>query len=160
MNSAEQARIPDREARPPRSRPVSPDPDRTPAPAAESVKPYQITEDGYFIPRRPSPNSCLTPEELSELRDLLHEFRDRFNDGTRPLSATNLLKARLDTGNTPPIPFPPRRLVPAMQEVVRSAVAMMDTKGITEPGVGQWGSPVAIVEESSGAWRLCCLQGS
>ena len=101
MNSAERARSPDREARPPRPRPVSPDPDRTPAPAAESVKSYQIAEDGYCTPRLPSPNSCLTPEELSELHDLLHEFRDRFNGGTRPLSATNPLKARLDTGNTP-----------------------------------------------------------
>ena len=54
MNSAEGARTPDREARPPRPRPVSPDPDRTPAPAAESVKPYQKTEDGYFIPPLPS----------------------------------------------------------------------------------------------------------
>ena len=156
MHRAERARTPDREMRPPRPRPVSPDPDRTPAPDAESVKPYQITEDRYFIPRLPSCNSCLTPEELSELRDLLHEFRDRFNDGTRPLSATNLLKARLDTGNTPPISFPPRRLSPAMRDVVRSAVAELDAKGITEPGVGQWGSPVVMVKKSLGVWRLCC----
>ena len=56
MNSAERARTPDRDVRPPRPRPVSPDPDRTPAPAAESVKSYQITEDRYFIPRLPSLN--------------------------------------------------------------------------------------------------------
>ena len=130
IHCVERARTPDREVRPPRLRPVSPDPDRTPAPAAESVKPYQTTEDGYFIPRLPSPNSCLTPEELSELRDLLQEFRDRFSDGTKPLSATNLLKARLDTCNTPPISFPPRRISPAMREVVRSAVAVLDAKAL------------------------------
>ena len=61
----------------------------------------------------------------------------------RPLSATTLLKARLDTGHIPPISLPPRRLSLAMREVVRSAVAELDAKGITEPGVGQWGSPVA-----------------
>ena len=120
------------------------------------MKPYQITEDRYPIPRLPSPNSCLTPEELSELRDLLHEFRDRFNDGTRPLSASNLLKARFNTGNTPPISFPPRRLSPAMREVVRSAVAELGAKGITEPRIGQWGSPVVIVKKASRAWTLCC----
>ena len=91
MNSAERARTADREVRPTRPKPVSPDPDRTPAPAAESVKPYQITEEGYSIPRLPSPSSCLTPEEPSELQHLLHEYRDRL--------ATNLLKAPLDTGN-------------------------------------------------------------
>ena len=121
----------------PRPRPVSPDPDRTPALAAEKVKSYQIAEDGYFIPRLPSPNSCPTHEELSELRDLLHEFRDQFNDGTRPLSATYLLKTRLDTDNPPPVSFPPRRLSPAMREVMRSAVAELGVKGITEPGEGQ-----------------------
>ena len=135
---------------------MSPDPDRAPDPAAEGPKTSQTTEYGIFVPLLPSPNSCLTPEELSDLRDLLHEFRNRFNDGTRPLSATNLLKARLDTGNTPPISFPPRRLSPSMRAVVRSAVADLDAKGITEPGVGQWGSPVVMVLESSGAWRLCC----
>ena len=127
---------------------MRPDPDRTPAPAAESVKLYQITEDGYVIPRLSSPNSCPTPEELAELRDVLHEFRNWFNDGTRPLSATNLLKTRLDTGNTPPISFPPRQLSPAMREVVRSAVAELDAKGITEPGVGQQGSPVVMATKS------------
>ena len=137
MNCAERARTPNREVRPPRPRPVSPYPDRTPPPAAECVKPYLITEDGYFIPRLPSSNSCLTPQKLFELRDLLREFRDRFNDGTRPLSATNLLKARFDPGNTPPISFPPRRLSPAMRKVVRSAIAELDAKGITEPGIGQ-----------------------
>ena len=90
---------------------MSPDPDRTPAPAAEVVKSSQATDDGYFIPRVPSSNSCLTDGELRELRDLLQEFRDRFNDGTRPLSATNLLKARLDTGNTTQMSFLPRALV-------------------------------------------------
>ena len=148
--------VPDKEMRPPRPRPVSPDPGRTPVPAAESVKPYQITGDGYFIPPLPSPNSCLTPDELSELQDLLHEFRNRFNDGTRPLSATTLQKARLDTGNIPPISLPLRRPSPAMQEVVRSAVAELDAKGTTKPGVGQWGLPVVMMKKSSGVWRLCC----
>ena len=64
MNSAERARTPDEELRPPRPRPVSPDPDRSPAPADKSVKSYQITEDGYFIPWLPSPNSCLTPRSF------------------------------------------------------------------------------------------------
>ena len=57
----ERAHAPDREARPPRPWPVSPEPHRTPAPAAESVESYQTTEDGYLVPNLPSPNSCLNP---------------------------------------------------------------------------------------------------
>ena len=157
MHCTERTRTPGRDARPPQPSAVSPDPDRTPAPAAENVKPYQITRDGHPIPRLPSTNSCLSTKELSEPRDLVHEFRDRSDDGARPLSATNLLKASLDTGNTPQIALPPRRLPPAMREVVRSAVAELDAKGITEPGVGQWGSPLLVImKKVSGAWRLCC----
>ena len=61
MYCAERAHTPDRETRPPRPRPVSPDPDRNPAPAAESAKPYHTTEDGSFIPKLPLLNSCLSP---------------------------------------------------------------------------------------------------
>lgn len=50
-SSVERARNPDRATRPPRPRPVSPDRDKTSALAAESVKSYQIMEDGNFIPR-------------------------------------------------------------------------------------------------------------
>ena len=39
---------------------------------------------------------------------------------------------------------------------MQSTVADFDANGITEPGVGQWGSPLVIVKTSSGAWRLCC----
>ena len=151
MHYVERPHTPHREARPPRPRPVSPDPDRSPRPAAESVKTYKTTEDGHFVPKLPSPNSCLTTKERSELRDLLQEFSDWFNDGTRPLSATNLLKARLDTGNTSPISFSSRQLSPARRELVRSAVAELYAKGITALEVGQWGSPVVSVKKSSGA---------
>ncbi|KAL8441757.1 hypothetical protein Emag_006916 [Eimeria magna] len=91
---------------------------------------------GGFLPTLPSPNSCLLPTELQQLHDLLHEFRDRFNDGSEPLPATSLLKVRLDTGDAQPISTPPRRLSPAMRQAVREAVAELDAQGITEPSTG------------------------
>ena len=152
--ASERAQTPDGSSRPPRLGPASPDPDATLAPAAANRRTYRTTEDGNCVALLPSPNSCLTPEELVEFQGLLHEFRDRFNDGTRPLAATNLLKARLDTGGTPPISCLPRRLSPKMRTIVRSAVADPDAQGITERGEGQCGSPLVMVQKSSGAWRL------
>ena len=84
---------------------------------------------------------------------MLHEFGDRFNDGTRPLSASDLLKARLDTGNTPPISI---LRGGCLRPCELSAIGDLDAKGVTEPGDGQWGSPVVMVRKPSGAWRLCC----
>ena len=108
MHCTERTRTPGRDARPLQPSAVSPDPDRTPAPAAKNVKPYQITRDGHPIPRLPSTNSRLSTEELSELPDVPHQLRDWSDDGTRPLSASKLLKGCLDTGKTPPIASPPR----------------------------------------------------
>ncbi|KAL8441125.1 hypothetical protein Emag_007428 [Eimeria magna] len=75
--------------------------DPAPPPAdGTGDKPAYEKVPGGFLPTLPSPNSCLLPAELQQLRDLLHEFRDRSNDGSGPLSATSLLKARLDTAAT------------------------------------------------------------
>ncbi|KAL8441664.1 hypothetical protein Emed_007526 [Eimeria media] len=116
---------------------------------------YVVTDEG-FMPKLPSPGSCLTAEEMSELEGLLTRYQDRFNDGTKPLPATTLLKARLDTGDVAPISAPPRRLSPMMREVVRKAVAELDAQGITEPSTGNWSTPIVMVKKASGAWRLCC----
>ncbi|KAL8440700.1 hypothetical protein Emag_007809 [Eimeria magna] len=125
-----------------------------PADGAADAPSYERVP-GDFIPTLPSPNSCLLPAELQQLRDLLHEFRDRFNDGSEPLPATSLLKARLDTGDAQPISTPPRRLSPAMRQAVREAVAELDAQGITEPSMGCWSTPIVIIRKASGAWRLC-----
>ncbi|KAL8442993.1 hypothetical protein Emag_006158 [Eimeria magna] len=132
-----------------------PDPAPAPADGAGETPAYEKVPGGFF-PTLPSPSSCLLPTELQQLRDVLHEFRDRFNDGSEPFPATFLLKVRLDTGNAQPISPPPRRLSPAMRQAVRDAVAELDAQGITEPSTGCWSTPIVMVRKASGAWRLCC----
>ncbi|KAL8440743.1 hypothetical protein Emag_007767 [Eimeria magna] len=134
---------------------VATDPAPPPADGAADAPSYERVPGG-FIPTLPSPNSCLLTAELQQLRHLLHEFKDRFNDGSEPLPATSLLKARLDTGDAQPVSTPPRRLSPAMRQAVREAVAELDAQGITEPSTGCWSTPTVIVRKASGAWRLCC----
>ncbi|KAL8431889.1 hypothetical protein ACSSS7_004970 [Eimeria intestinalis] len=75
---------------------------------------YEQLESG-FAALLPSPNSCLQPEELTQLRHLLYKFRERSDDGSVPLSATNLLTARLDIGDAP-VSTQPRRPSPAMRQ--------------------------------------------
>ncbi|KAL8441146.1 hypothetical protein Emag_007407 [Eimeria magna] len=126
-----------------------------PTDGATDTPPYEGVPGG-FIPTLPSPNSCLLPAELQQLCHLLHEFRDRFNDGSEPLPATSLLKARLDTGDAQPISTPPRRLSPVMRQAVREGVAELDAQGITEPSAGCWSTPIVMFCKASGAWPLCC----
>ncbi|KAL8425993.1 hypothetical protein ACSSS7_008265 [Eimeria intestinalis] len=125
-------------------------------PAIPADAPTYHKVEGGFLPVLPSTGSCLTPSELAELRTLLALFPDRFNDGSEPLPATTLLQARIPTADVAPLSAPPRRLSPAMREVVRQAVADMDAQGITEPATGPWSVPIVMVRKASGAWRLCC----
>ncbi|KAL8441395.1 hypothetical protein Emag_007210 [Eimeria magna] len=131
------------------------DPAPAPANGAGETPAYEKVSGG-LLPTLPSPNSCLLPAELRQLLDLLHEFRNRFNDGSKPLPATFLLKARLDTGDAQPISTPPRRLSPAIRQVVRDAVAELDAQGISEPSTGCWTTLIVMVRKALGAWRLCC----
>ncbi|KAL8440769.1 hypothetical protein Emag_007746 [Eimeria magna] len=117
-------------------RPVATDPAPPPTEGATDMPSYERVPGG-FIPTLPSPNSCLLPAELQQLRDLLHEFRDRFNDGSEPLPATSLSKARLDTGDAQPISKPPRRLSPAVRQAVREAVAELDAQCDKPPQLSQ-----------------------
>lgn len=94
--------------------------------------------------------------EVQTFKRLLCVFQDRFKDGSKPFASTVLLKGRLDTRTAPQASVSPRPPSWAMREVVRNAMAKVDGNGIAEPGVGGWGSPIAMVKKSSGAWRLCC----
>lgn len=115
----------------------------------------EVLPDGTVIPRVPGEKSCLTPEEAVVLRELVIEFKDRFNDGSRPIAVTNLFKATLDTGDVAPIRCPPRRLPPEQRAVVRELVRKLDEAGITEPGEGNWSAPIVLVKKANGQWRLC-----
>ncbi|KAL8442641.1 hypothetical protein Emag_006301 [Eimeria magna] len=118
--------------------------DRAPPPAGGTADtPAYDKVPGDFISTLSLPNSCLLPTELQQLRDLLHEFRDRFNDGSERLPATCLLKATLDTGDAQPISTPPRRLSLAMRQGVRD-VAELDAQEITEPSTGCWSTPIVM----------------
>ncbi|KAL8447496.1 hypothetical protein Emag_004323 [Eimeria magna] len=58
---------------------VATDPAPPPTDGTADTPAYEKVPGG-LIPTLPSPDSCLLPAELQQLRDLLHEFRDRFND--------------------------------------------------------------------------------
>ena len=78
------------------------------------------------LPVLPCPNSALSDQEEIMVRRLLAEFADIFNDGTRPLTTTNLLKARLETGDAVPISIPPRRVAPFLREAMAKEVKRLE----------------------------------
>jgi len=117
---------------------------------------FIYASDGCRVPQVQAKQGGLQEEEATELNELIKEYEDRFNDGSRPLGVTNLVTAHLDTGRHPPISIPPRRLAPVLRQEVRQLVADLDAAGITEPGMGNWSVPIVLVKKKTGSWRLCC----
>ena len=74
--------------------------------------------------------SALDGNEEMRVRRLIAKYADIFNDGTRPLSVTNLLRAKLDTGDTPPISFPPRRVAPFLRDAMTKEVERSEERRV------------------------------
>ncbi|KAL8431882.1 hypothetical protein ACSSS7_004963 [Eimeria intestinalis] len=111
-----------------------------PTPQLRHDPPAHEQIDGGFVPLLPSPNS-LEPEELTSLRQLLYEFRRRFNDGSAPLPATNLLTA---AGHR-------RRRAHS-----HAASPAFSGHAPSEPSTGCRSAPIVMVGKAFGTWRLWC----
>jgi len=131
-------------------------PEATNTKEAKADDNFLYTKDGCRVPQVHAGPEGLTEGEAKQLNQLLREYEDRFNDGSRPLGVTNLVTAHLDTGTHPPVSIPPRRLAPILRREVRELVEELDAAGITEPGMGNWSAPIVLVKKKTGSWRLCC----
>ncbi|KAL8438918.1 hypothetical protein Efla_001504 [Eimeria flavescens] len=96
---------------------------------------------GGFRPTLPLPSCCFTKAELAELQLLLDISKDLFNDGSKPLPSTTLLRARLDKARHPPSR---QRRAAFIRRCVRVAVAKLDAQGITEPSSASWRTPIVM----------------
>ena len=86
-----------------------------------------------------------------ELRDqfylLLLANADVFSNDDHP-GRTNLVKHHIDTGSSPPIRQPVRRVAPHKRE------DMLDRK-IIQPSSSPWASPIVLVPKKDGSVRFC-----
>ena len=95
-----------------------------------------------------------TPEQ-KEVYQFLTEFSDLFSSGPQDLGCTDLVQHRINTGQTPPIRQPPRRLPLAKREEAEMAVQEMQKHGVIEPASSPWSSPVVLVKKKDGSTRFC-----
>jgi len=95
-----------------------------------------------------------TPEQ-EEVYQFLTEFSDLFSSGPQDLGCTDLVQHRINTGQTPPIRQPPRRLPLAKREEAEMAVQEMQKHGVIEPASSPWSSPVVLVKKKDGSTRFC-----
>ena len=67
---------------------------------------------------------------------------------------TDIVEHRIETGDTPPIKQPPRRLAPHRRQVINEEVEKMMEAGVIEPN-SPWAPPVVLVNKKDGGTRFC-----
>ena len=96
----------------------------------------------------------LSKSEAQEIEDLVVEFADVALDSAE-LGSTDLVMHTIDTGDSPPIKQPAKRVPFALRQTVEIMVDKMLQQGVIESSHSPWSSPVVLVEKKDGSSRFC-----
>lgn len=97
----------------------------------------------------------LSAGERDIFYDLLLTYADVMASSTADLGKTDRLCHHIDTGDSPPIRQPVRRISPHRREEFRELLNQMSERGVVEPSSSPWASPVVLVQKKDGSTRFC-----
>ena len=86
----------------------------------------------------------LSAGERDIFYDLLLTYSDVMASSTADLGRTDRLRHHIDTGNSPPVRQPVRRISPHRREEVKELLNQMLERGVVEPSSSPWASPVVL----------------
>ena len=92
--------------------------------------------------------------ECELLHSLVMEFSDVFALNSSELGRTSITTHKIDTGDSPPLRQPPRRVPFALRGKVDSLVEDMLEQGVITPSSSPWASPIVLVAKD-GSTRFC-----
>lgn len=98
----------------------------------------------------------LSLQQQKQVKDLLIKHQSVFSKDSSDIGRTNLVEHTIDTGNAKPIKQAPYRVPLAKRESAEKEIREMAEKGIIEPSVSPWCSPVVMVTKPNGSVRFCC----
>ena len=125
-------------------------------PALGTRLPARSTEAiGKAVEELMGDTSGLSREECAKLKAILHHFSDVISVGDGDLGRTNVLRHTINSGDTPPVRQPARKLPFHQRDVVQKMIQGMLQQGIIEPSGGAWASPIVLVRKKDGSYRFC-----
>ena len=97
----------------------------------------------------------LNADARQKLEGVIREFADTFALTDDELGNTHVITHTIDTGSSPPIRQPPRRIPFSLRGKVEEMIAAMLKKGVVQPSSSPWASPIVLVAKKDGSTRFC-----
>jgi len=97
----------------------------------------------------------LTEEQEKKLNKLIEENQDIFSKDEYDIGRTTLVKHEIDTGDAKPIKQNAYRANPNNKILIKKEIDEMLKRGIIEPSLSSWSSPVVMVPKKNGKMRFC-----
>ena len=97
----------------------------------------------------------LTDSQFSSLKELIADHADVFALDNSELGHTDLVQHHVDTGTSPPVRQPARRVPFVHREKISAMVEEMEHLGVVKPSGSSWASPVVLVPKKDGTDRFC-----
>ena len=134
-----------------------------PEASISSVSENVESDDPAKAASPPEPNPETKKAKLShvpasrrqKLQEMIERNADLFAKNDCDLGLTDLVKAKIETGDHPPIKRAPYRLPFSQREMVQEHIENMLKAGIIEPSQSPWASPIVIVDKKDGTKRFC-----
>lgn len=99
--------------------------------------------------------SHVSETQRQKIQKMLDRNADLFAKNDCDLGRTDLVRAKIDTGDHPPIKQQPYRLPFSQRKLVQEHVENMLKAGVIEPSQSPWASPIVIVDKKDGQKRFC-----
>ena len=99
--------------------------------------------------------AAISPEQHSTLENFLLNHADIFALDNSELGCTEVVKHRIDTGESPPIYQSARRIPFALRGLVDEMVEDMLHQNIIQTSHSPWASPVVLVKKKDRSMRFC-----
>ena len=123
---------------------MQPDMEKTTANTNEVTNQEQITR---LMETLTIHEANLSSDQMGLLRKLVEDYSYIFALDTTELGSTNLVTHSIDTGDSPPICQPVRRVPFALYAKMEQLVQDMMKQGVIQHSNSPWASPVVIVEK-------------
>ncbi|XP_060564385.1 uncharacterized protein LOC132723637 [Ruditapes philippinarum] len=98
----------------------------------------------------------LTKDQSEKVRKLLIKHQNIFSRDSGDIGRTHIVEHNIETGQARPVKQAPYRVPLAKRLAAEQEVSDMAKKGIIEPSVSPWSSPVVMVTKPNGNIRFCC----